>query len=99
MTFPDAKMRHCDRIGKGGLAMTCATRRRTDAHEAGFRMPTVTVYRPCADCERRPSFRRPTIKQTGRSAMLVNQIASIALAAALMMPAPAAWALDQSRYP
>ncbi|HEY4403851.1 MAG TPA: hypothetical protein VGN55_04280 [Xanthobacteraceae bacterium] len=42
MTFPDAKMRHCDHIGKGALAMPCRSRT-YDA--AGFRMPTVTVYR------------------------------------------------------
>jgi hypothetical protein len=62
MTFPDAKMRHCGRIGKGGLAMPCRSKTPAGAREAGFLMPTVTVYRLCAARERRPGLRRPTAK-------------------------------------
>src|SRR6202142_61934 len=35
----------------------------------------------------------------GRSAMLQNLVASLALAAALMLPAQGAWALDDTKYP
>jgi len=40
MTFPDAKMRYCDRIGKGGPAMRRRSKMLRRSHAAGFRIPT-----------------------------------------------------------
>jgi hypothetical protein len=67
-------------------------------HQAAFREPAQTVYRARAERHRHdpPADRE---EPSGRSAMFQGTIASVALAAALMMPAPAAWAFDESKYP
>jgi hypothetical protein len=62
-------------------------------------MPAQTVYRLRADRDHRLMVRRPTAKKYGRSAMYPTSIASIALAAALMMPASGARAADEPKYP
>jgi hypothetical protein len=67
-----------------------------------LRRHTQTVYRLQADRDHRTGIRRPAAnkkaqeKINGRSAMLQSSAASIALVAALPVPA---WAFDESEYP
>jgi hypothetical protein len=86
--FSDYKMLHCGPSDK--------------ARPAAFRRHTQSENRSRADRDRTPKIRRPiakNIQMVGRSAMLQNAIAAMALAVALAMSAPGARAFDETKYP